>query len=241
MERRFARLLALTGLLAVVLATGCATAFSRESPPAVRGYQEYWDSIAAWYPKELREAGIGGTARVWLDLDAGGNPQDARIAETTGHAALDDLAVRAARVLDFWPGALDGDPIATETVVPVTFHARGGDVLTVPVLDGRSYRDAVTQVLLADFFGTGQGSVGDRVREQPAAPRPRAGAYAVEFRVTVGEDGRLSNPVITASSGFAKFDAIVLRHVHLLRVTRAMLNGEPVAFVVFVPYTLEIR
>ena len=44
--------------------------------------------------KQLRDAGIGGTARVWFLIDETGSVADTRIQESSGHQAIDEAALR---------------------------------------------------------------------------------------------------------------------------------------------------
>lgn len=48
------------------------------------------------YPEKARRRGVEGTAKVKLEVDEKGNVTDVKIAESSGNAALDEAAVRAA-------------------------------------------------------------------------------------------------------------------------------------------------
>jgi len=77
------------------------------------------------YPPLLRDAGIGGTAYVRVFLDEEGRVRNAQIGESTGHAALDDAALRVAEAIRFSP-ALNGDkPVPVWISFPVTFSRQG--------------------------------------------------------------------------------------------------------------------
>ena len=71
------------------------------------------------YPAEAIERGLQGEALVLLFLDAQGNAIAARIESSSGHALLDDAALRAARSLRALP---DGAP--REVLLPVRFRLR---------------------------------------------------------------------------------------------------------------------
>ena len=71
------------------------------------------------YPPEAIERGLQGEALVLLFLDAAGNAIAARIESSSGHALLDEAAVRAARTLRALP-----DSAPREALVPVRFRLK---------------------------------------------------------------------------------------------------------------------
>jgi len=71
------------------------------------------------YPPEAIERGLQGEAVVLLFLDASGNALAARLEASSGHALLDDAALRAARTLRSLP-----DSAPREVLLPVRFRLR---------------------------------------------------------------------------------------------------------------------
>ena len=71
------------------------------------------------YPPEAVERGQQGEALVLLFLDASGNAIAARLESSSGHALLDEAAVRAVRTLRALP-----DSAPREALVPVRFRLR---------------------------------------------------------------------------------------------------------------------
>lgn len=71
------------------------------------------------YPPEAIERGLQGEALVLLFLDASGNAIAARLEASSGHALLDEAAVRAARTLRSLP-----DSAPREVLFPVRFRLR---------------------------------------------------------------------------------------------------------------------
>lgn len=71
------------------------------------------------YPPEAIERGLQGEAVVLLFLDVSGNAIAARLEASSGHALLDDAAVRAARTLRSLP-----DSAPREVLFPVRFRLR---------------------------------------------------------------------------------------------------------------------
>lgn len=71
------------------------------------------------YPPEAVERGLQGEALVLLFLDRSGNVMAARLEASSGHAILDDAALRAARQLRSLP-----DSAPREALLPVRFRLR---------------------------------------------------------------------------------------------------------------------
>lgn len=71
------------------------------------------------YPPEAIERGQQGEALVLLFLDAAGNVVAARLEASSGHAILDEAAVRAARTLRALPASAP-----REALLPVRFRLR---------------------------------------------------------------------------------------------------------------------
>ena len=70
-----------------------------------------------FYPPEAVARGIEGEVRLLVRLDADGRVSEARIAASSGHAILDDAALRAA----YAAGRLGGEGVR-ELILPVVFH-----------------------------------------------------------------------------------------------------------------------
>ncbi len=76
------------------------------------------------YPPLLRDAGIGGTVRVYFFIDEDGNVQDFRVDQSSGHQALDDAAIAVAGVYRF-SAALNRDKkVPVWVSFPITFQVR---------------------------------------------------------------------------------------------------------------------
>jgi TonB family protein len=80
------------------------------------------------YPPLLRDAGIGGVPVVWFFVDIDGLVKKAQLSKSSGHASLDEAAIRVASVLRFSPAMKDGEKVATWVELPIAF----GDVPIPP-------------------------------------------------------------------------------------------------------------
>ncbi|MCY3612341.1 MAG: M56 family metallopeptidase [Gemmatimonadetes bacterium] len=73
------------------------------------------------YPPLLRDAGIGGTAIVWFFIDETGTVRNQVIQESSGHAALDEAALRVAPVFRFTPALNRDRAVPVWVQLPITF------------------------------------------------------------------------------------------------------------------------
>ena len=75
------------------------------------------------YPATLREEGVGGAVGVWALVDASGDVIDTRLQESSGHALLDQAALRVARRFRFVPATEDGCAVPVWIAFPITFSS----------------------------------------------------------------------------------------------------------------------
>lgn len=80
------------------------------------------EAIATEYPALLREAGVGGRTLVHVLIDETGAVHDVRVADGSGHPALDDAALRVARTMEFTPARNQGSPVPVWIQIPVLFQ-----------------------------------------------------------------------------------------------------------------------
>jgi TonB family protein len=76
------------------------------------------------YPPSLYEQRVEGTVVLRLHADETGavNPDSTRMAEGSGHAALDSAALAGVSAMRFAPARLDGVPVAATFLQPVQFR-----------------------------------------------------------------------------------------------------------------------
>lgn len=72
------------------------------------------------YPRKARRKGIEGRVFVRFVVSKNGVPTDVRVIDPV-HPLLDEEAVRAVRKLRFLPGIKDGDPVAVQMTIPISF------------------------------------------------------------------------------------------------------------------------
>jgi protein TonB len=76
------------------------------------------------YPAALYAQRVQGNVTLRLVVDSGGRvtPESTRVAESSGHPALDSAALRGASALSFAPALREGRPVAAHLRFPVYFR-----------------------------------------------------------------------------------------------------------------------
>ncbi len=92
--------------------------------PSIVNRQEVINAMEANYPPLLRDAGIGGTVRVYFFVSAEGTVEDVRIDQSAGHPALDAAAQEVARVYRFSPALNKDEKVPVWVSFPITFQVR---------------------------------------------------------------------------------------------------------------------
>ncbi len=92
--------------------------------PSILNRDEVVRAMIREYPALLRDAGIGGTVRVYFFIDENGTVRDTRIDQSSGHAALDDAALKVADIYRFSPALNRDKKVPVWVSFPITFQVR---------------------------------------------------------------------------------------------------------------------
>ena len=92
--------------------------------PSIQNRAEVVRAMEREYPPLLRDAGIGGTVRVFFFIDENGQVQDFRIDSSSGHQALDDAALAVAGVYRFTAALNRDKKVPVWVSFPITFQVR---------------------------------------------------------------------------------------------------------------------
>ena len=92
--------------------------------PDILNRSEVVRAMEREYPPLLRDAGIGGTVRVYFFIDENGQVQDRRIDVSSGHQALDDAAIAVAEVYRFSPALNRDKQVPVWVSFGITFQVR---------------------------------------------------------------------------------------------------------------------
>lgn len=92
--------------------------------PSILNRDDVVRAMEREYPPLLRDAGIGGTVRVYFFIDENGQVQDHRIDQSSGHQALDDAALKVAAIYRFSPALNRDKKVPVWVSFPITFQVR---------------------------------------------------------------------------------------------------------------------
>ncbi len=92
--------------------------------PSITNRNEVIEAMQAAYPPLLKDAGVGGTTRVYFFINEVGLVEDVRIDKSSGHPALDDAAIRVANVYRFEPALNRDKKVPVWVSFPITFQTR---------------------------------------------------------------------------------------------------------------------
>lgn len=92
--------------------------------PSIQNRDDLVRAMERAYPPLLRDAGIGGTVRVFFFIDEEGAVQDFRIDQSSGHEALDQAALSVAQVYRFTPALNRDKRVPVWVSFPITFQVR---------------------------------------------------------------------------------------------------------------------
>lgn len=93
--------------------------------PTLANPGEISQALARFYPNELRDAGVGGRAVVWLLVDPRGEVQNVQLKEGAEHPALNHAAMEAAKRMRFQPARSAGNAVSVWVAMPLTFDVGG--------------------------------------------------------------------------------------------------------------------
>ena len=92
--------------------------------PSILNRQEVVAAMEREYPPLLRDAGIGGTVRVYFFIDENGIVQDSRIDVSSGHQALDEAALAVAAAYRFSSALNRDEEVPVWVSFEITFQVR---------------------------------------------------------------------------------------------------------------------
>ena len=107
--------------------TSASASASRAAPKLQRGLRtgpSFANNAPPRYPEVARQKRWEGQVLLRLFISAEGSVTKVEVVRSSGHELLDAAAASAVRTWRGTPATLDGEPIATEEVLPVRFRMR---------------------------------------------------------------------------------------------------------------------
>ncbi len=185
------------GLAALLLAAAGARAQTPQyAAPRLLNVDSVAAAVRREYPFELLRRQIGRVVHVRLHITETGAVDSMGIAESTGDSALDNAALRVARIMRFSPAVQRGQAVPLRIVLPVQFEARA---IVTPTL-AKSWKPQRVALL-------NRAALEDSVRARYPGDARRAGIRArVTLRLLVDAAGEVRDQIVDSTSCFPFLD-----------------------------------
>lgn len=92
--------------------------------PQLQNQREVARALQRHYPPMLRDAGLGGTVKVWFFIDENGRVQDTRINTSSGYDSFDQAALQVADMMEFSPAYNRDQKVPVWVALDVTFEVQ---------------------------------------------------------------------------------------------------------------------
>ena len=92
--------------------------------PALTNVAEVQRALIRSYPAILRDAGIGGKPVVWFLIDESGKVIKTQLSKSSGHASLDEAAMKVAEVMKFTPAMNIDRKVTVWVELPIVFQVK---------------------------------------------------------------------------------------------------------------------
>ena len=90
--------------------------------PMLSNREEIGALLEKWYPRLLRDAGIGGRVLMWVFIDANGRVRNTQVKATSELPELDSVAVRVSKQMRFRPAQNRDVKVPVWVELPVIFE-----------------------------------------------------------------------------------------------------------------------
>jgi protein TonB len=90
--------------------------------PELLNTDEVQRALVRSYPPLLRDAGIGGTPIVWFFIDDSGKVIKTQLSKSSGHASLDEAAIKVANIMRFSPALNRDAKVAVWVEIPIVYR-----------------------------------------------------------------------------------------------------------------------
>ncbi len=217
------------------------------TPPKLLNPAEVREATRQHYPLQLRESGVEGMPRVWLQITDEGEVASARLRRSSGNSAIDEAALKVAGVMRFAPAQFNGRPVASTTEVNIEFSraAEAGLLVQVPRFPDLKREKTVPAKPSTAAVASAPSSV-PVLQNLGEVAEAQARVYPVELRQAgiggrvnvwfyVDETGTVTKTMLKSSSGLKTLDEAALKIADVLKFSPAMKDSRAVADWVEVP------
>jgi protein TonB len=92
--------------------------------PTLKNNEAVSRALQRYYPPLLRDAGIGGTVKLWFFIDETGRVVKTQLKQGSGHAALDEAAQKVADIMEFTPALNRDQKVKVWVDMPIVFKSQ---------------------------------------------------------------------------------------------------------------------
>lgn len=221
-------LLAVAGGLASVHAVSAAQ--DVVTPPSYAYLPNFFD----YYPPASRGAGEQGVVKVRICYDVKGKVEKAEVAESSGHARLDEAAVRASREIVVKPKTINRVPVADCAIIPARFSLKGLEDNATALREATAAREASKRPKTRE---TAELTYMPDVQSFYPRESKKAGEEGTSVVVVCyDKKGKVTSSELHSSSGFARLDEAAVRAGNKIRLDPAITDGVPQAGCGVVPF-----
>jgi TonB family protein len=95
-----------------------------DTPPRLRNSAQVEQSLRRYYPRNLKDAGVGGRVELWLYVNDQGLVEKSQVKISSGNAQLDEAAGRVASEMRFTPAQNRDKVVAVWVHQSIVFHVK---------------------------------------------------------------------------------------------------------------------
>ncbi len=229
--------------------------------PEVVNRQEIGAALEAEYPPLLREAGVGGTVLIHLFINEEGEVENALVAESSGHAPLDQAALRVGHRFELTPALNRDQPVPVWIQIPITFTSRSGDGdasasgagtggqaagAAASPGGGASLAELAREPTFTPFTQapevTNRSAVAEALeREYPALLRDAGVEGRALVHILIDPQGSVHAVEIADPSGHPALDDAALRVARSMTFAPARRDGDAVPVWIQIPLSFQLR
>jgi len=222
--------------------------------PRVLNVPEVMAAVEASYPPLLKDAGVVGVAQVWMFIDTQGVVTDVRINRSSGHAPLDDAALKVAGKFRFEP-ALNGEtPVDVWVSFPIAFgdprqpgmiqlgrEEEGVAAPPPPTKEQLAAAPTFTPFTVAPSIVNRDEVVAAMQENYPRELRDAGVGGTVRVYFFINEEGTVERTLVDRGSGHPLIDDAALKVAKVYRFSPALNRDRKVPVWVSFPITFMTR
>ena len=216
------------------------TAFTQA--PQLVNREEVSRAMESEYPPLLKDAGVSGSATVYMFVDTAGAVQDTRIQMPSGHQPLDDAALKVAARFRFDPARNGEEKVAVWVAFPIVFgNPEPPRSPSLSELIGEDKEPQFTPFTVAPSITNREEVIAAMESSYPTELREQGIGGTVRVYFLIDDRGSVARTILDRSSGNDVIDDAALKVASVYRFTPALNKDKKVPVWVSFPITFQVR